>query len=210
MAGVLAAGTGAALSHLCAAAHWELRLLRTDFVTVIAPKARRPKGPLRVHECRNLDPRDVTIRHGIPVTTVSRVFVDLTDLLDPYELANVMYEADHRGWFDAAAVWETMGRANGRHNLHVLEQALAINATGSAGTKSRRENAALRRARLAGLPEPLVNVKVEGIEVDQHWPQWRPIVEVDGPGPAGRATDGRGRRPSCERRGNVVAFRGGV
>ena len=62
LAGVFAAGEGAALCRLCAAAHWELRELRTDFVTVVAPKRRAPKGPLRVYECRNLDPRDVTIR----------------------------------------------------------------------------------------------------------------------------------------------------
>jgi very-short-patch-repair endonuclease len=94
----------------------------------------------------------------------------------------VLYEADHWGLFDAAATWEAMSRANGRRNLHVLEQALALNATGSAGTKSRRETASLRRARMAGLPEPLVNTEVEGIEVDQFWPQWRLVVEVDGPG----------------------------
>jgi very-short-patch-repair endonuclease len=182
MAGVLAGGEGAVLSHLCAAAHWELRLLRTDFVTVIAPKARRPKGPLRVHECRNLDPRDVTIRCGIPVTTVSRVFVDLTDVLDAYELANVIYEADHWNWFDETATRATMARANGRRNLHVLDQALELNASGSAGVKSRRESASLRRLREAGFPQPLVNTEVEGIEVDQFWPQWRLIVEVDGPG----------------------------
>jgi very-short-patch-repair endonuclease len=34
-----------------------------------------------------------------------------------------------------------MARANGRHNLHVLEQALALNAAGSAGTRSGREDA---------------------------------------------------------------------
>jgi very-short-patch-repair endonuclease len=182
MAGVLAAGEDAALSHLCAAALAEVRSLRTDFVTVIAPKARRPRGPLRVYECRNLDPRDVTVRRGIPVTTIARTCVDLSDILTPHELANVLYEAEHWGQLDVAATWEAMGRANGRRNLHVLEQALALNATGSAGTKSHRETAALRRARMAGLPEPLVNTEVEGIEVDQYWPQWRLVVEVDGPG----------------------------
>jgi very-short-patch-repair endonuclease len=182
MAGVLAAGYGAALSHYCAGAHWEVRELRTDFVTVVAPKARRPKGPLRVYECRNLDPRDVTVRRGIPVTTVARLLVDLTDLETPHELANVIYEADHWGRFDAAATWEAMGRANGRRNLRVLEQALALNAAGSAGTRSRRESAALRAVRAAGLPDPLVNTHVEGVEVDQYWPRWRLVVEVDGPG----------------------------
>jgi very-short-patch-repair endonuclease len=182
MAGVLAAGSAAALSHFCCVALWGVRELRTDFVTVVAPKARRPRGPLRVYECRSLDPRDVRVRHGIPVTTVARALVDLTDLQTPDELANVIYEADHWGRFDATATWEAIGRANGRRNLHVLQQALELNATGSAGSKSARESAALRRVRLAGLPDPLVNTRVEGIEVDQYWPQWRLVVEVDGPG----------------------------
>ncbi len=100
MAGTLAAGDGAALSHLCAAALWELRKLRTDFVTVVAPGYRNPKGPVRVHECRNLDPRDVTVRRGIPVTTVARLQVDLTDVLTPHQLANVIHEAAFRGYFN--------------------------------------------------------------------------------------------------------------
>jgi Protein of unknown function (DUF559) len=34
----------------------------------------------------------------------------------------------------------------------------------------------------SGLPEPLVNTRVQDIEVDFHWPHANLIVEVDGPG----------------------------
>jgi very-short-patch-repair endonuclease len=48
------------------------------------------------------------------------------------------------------------------------------------------EDRFLALVRAAGLPTPLVNVKVEtatrDIEVDFHWPALRLCVEVDGPG----------------------------
>lgn len=181
MAALLAVGEGAVLSHLCAAALWKLRELRTDFVTVISPKQRRPKGPVRVHECRNLDPRDVTRRQGIPVTTVPRLFVDLSDILTPHQLANVMHEADFRNLFSVTATREALARANGRHNLHVVEAALELNASGSAGTKSGNEDAFLRLVESAGIAVPLVNTHVLGEEVDFLWTDRGLNAEVDGP-----------------------------
>ncbi len=38
----------------------------------------------------DLDPRDVTRQHGIPVTTVARTLVDLTEILTAPQLANVI------------------------------------------------------------------------------------------------------------------------
>jgi hypothetical protein len=74
-----------------------------------------------------------------------------------------------------------MARANGRRELHVLEQAIALHRDGSAGTRSGLEDAFL-----AGLPEwaapPRVNTSLLDIEVDFHWPRERLVVEVDGPG----------------------------
>jgi hypothetical protein len=177
LAAVFAAGEGAALSHLCAAALRGLRELRTDFVTVVAPKHRAPKGPIRVHECRNLDPRDVTIYKGIPVTTVARMLVDLTDVLTRHQLANVIHEAEFKGLFNAAHTREAIERARGRHKLGVLEQALELHASGSAGTKSPREDAFLA---LAGEPVPLTNTMLLGEEVDFLWPEIRLNIEVDG------------------------------
>jgi hypothetical protein len=81
MAAVLAAGDGAVLSHRSAAALWELRRDRRVISEVLAPRGRRPTGPVLVHSYRRLDPRDVTVRNGIPVTTVARTLVDLADVL---------------------------------------------------------------------------------------------------------------------------------
>jgi hypothetical protein len=89
-----------------------------------------------VRAYRSLDPRDVTVRDGIPVTTVPRTLVDLSDVLTAHQLANVIHEAAFRKLFDERAVRAAMTRANGRHNLHVLTKALELNAAGSAGTRS--------------------------------------------------------------------------
>ena len=182
MAAVLAAGHDAVLRHRSAAALWEIRRDRRMISEVLAPRGRRPKGPVLVRSYRRLDPRDVTVVRGIPVTTVARTLVDLADVLTPHQLAKVIDEADYLGRFDLTETYEAMQRANGRHNLGVLNRAIGLYIGGSAGTKSRNEDAFLALLRLAGLPEPLVNHVVEGQEVDCVWSDRLLVVEVDGPG----------------------------
>jgi hypothetical protein len=58
---------------------------------------------LHVHWSRRLDPRDITIRGGIPVTTVARTLVDLADVLTAEQLANVIHEAAFRNRFSEPA-----------------------------------------------------------------------------------------------------------
>jgi Protein of unknown function (DUF559) len=140
-----------------------------------------------VHGCRNLDPRDTSVRDRIPVTTVPRTLVDLADVLTAHQLANVIHEAAFRKRFDARAARAAMDRAPGRR-LGVLEAALLVHESGSAGTRSHLEDRFLAFAREAGLPEPLVNTHVAAgsrrFEVDFHWPELGLCVEVDGPGHA--------------------------
>jgi hypothetical protein len=116
----------------------------------------------------------------IPVATVARVLVDLTDDYDAEEIANVIHEAAHWNKFDFDATVAAMGRANGRRNLKVLEAALRMHLRGSAGSKSRVERRFRRLAVGAGLPTPAVNVVINGFEVDAYWPGL--CVEVDGVG----------------------------
>lgn len=194
MAAVLWAGPGAGLSHLAAAVLWRVWRGRVRVVDVVSPRGRAGRGPVRSHRCRNLDPRDVTCERGVPVTTVPRTLVDLADVLDAHRLANVVHEAAFRDLFDAVETREAMERAHGRRGLPVLERALAAHASGSAGTRSGLEDRFLSLVARAGLPAPLVNTQVAGIEVGFHWPERNLCVEVDGPGhvrPRTRAQDAR-------------------
>jgi predicted transcriptional regulator of viral defense system len=190
MAAVLAAGEGAALAGLSAAALWRISRFTTNEIFVLALGHKRRRTDFRLQTCRHLDPRDVTRHTGIPVTTVARTLVDLTDILTAPQIANVIHEAAYRKQFDAAAARTAMARANGRPNLARLEEALELNARGSAGTKSELEDRFLARVREDGLPEPEINVEVEGIEVDFRF--GHRIVEIDGDGhrrPRTRAGD---------------------
>jgi hypothetical protein len=186
MAAVLAAGAGAALSHLSAAALWEIWRRRTFDADVVSPRRRRPETGIRLRWCRRLDRRDVTVHAGIPVTTVARTLIDLSSVLSAQQLANVIHEAAFRNRFDVDRTGEAMARANGRHDLDVLERAVALNAAGSAGTRSSLEDRFLALIRSAGLPEPLPNVGVQAggrrIEVDFQWPDVRLCVEIEGDG----------------------------
>ena len=135
MAAVLAVGEGAVLSHLCAAVLWQAWRRTARTLDVLAPRSLRRHRGIRVRRCRSLDSRDVTVHDSVPVTTVARTLMDITDVLTAAQLANVIHEAGFRGRFDLVATRAAMARANGRR-VGVLKRALELNALGSAGTKS--------------------------------------------------------------------------
>ena len=191
LAAVLEAGEGAALGYLAATEHWEVRRYRASLIDVVVPSRRRVKTATRLHRS-TLHPSDVTVHKGVPVTTIARTLVDLTDVLNPYELANVIHEAEYRSRFSESATRAAMARANGRRNLQVLEKALKLRNAGSAGVRSRNELAFL--SMIKDLPEPLVNTHLNGEEVDFHWPQFKLAVEIDGPGHARPRTQGEDAR----------------
>ena len=167
---------GGALGYLsCGALHGVSRF-GEPMIEVVTTSRARPEG-VRVHTVRRLDPRELTSHKGIPVTTIHRLLVDLTDEKTPHQVANVIHKAAFLGRFVEPAVRDAMARANGRRKLHVLERAIELHRMGSAGTRSRAEDAFLQIVE----PEPLVNMDLLGFEVDFRWPDQRLVVEVDGP-----------------------------
>lgn len=188
LAAAFAAGEEAALDDLAAAELWRIGRAK-GAISVVTTRKVRIAG-VRVHRCNHLDPRDVTVRNGIPVTTVARTIVDLAETRTVEQLTNHMYEADFRDLLDLDAVRECASRLLGRHGLANLDEAIGEYLKGSAGSKSEKEDLfhALARGRV---PKPIVNVKVLGYEVDAYWPEHRLVVEVDGAGH---------RRPRARRR----------
>jgi very-short-patch-repair endonuclease len=180
LAAVLAAGDCAALGHDSVAELFELMRGRSPELHVVVPKRRTVPG-VRVHRA-TLHPLDVVVYRGIPVTNVARTLVDLSETWSADELTYAIGEAAFHNRFSLEATRRAMGRANGRHRLHVLEEAIAEYLDGSKGSKSRKESAFLKLLKVAGIAKPRVNVVIEGEEVDAHWPDRRLIVEVDGAG----------------------------
>jgi hypothetical protein len=195
LAAVFAGDEGAVLNRLAAAEHWQAWRHHAP-VSILVPSWRTIRG-VEVHRCARLDPRDVTVHRGVPVTTVARTLVDLTDILMAEELTNVIHEAAFRRRFSIPDAREAMARANGRHKLARLDEAIALWLAGSAGLKSGLERAFLQLLVEAGLKKPIPNIHIAGVEVDAYWPDSRLAVEIDGPGhtrpPALRADGSRDR-----------------
>jgi very-short-patch-repair endonuclease len=179
MAAVLACGPGAAVSHAHAAALHDLRTTPSGLIDVTGPQRRQVAG-VRSHRARTLDPQDVTVVDAIPVTTVARILLDQAEHLSAQRLRTLLEASLRRDLFDLNQITATIARNPGRHGIAPLTAALANLPDEAPWTQSRLERAMLELVRGAGLPEPAVNVVVDGDPVDFFWPRHNVIVEVDG------------------------------
>jgi very-short-patch-repair endonuclease len=179
MAAVLACGPGAVLSHAPAAALHDLRTTPSGLIDVTAPGRRHPPG-VRSHRARTLDPQDVTVIDAIPVTTVARTLLDQAERLSAQRLRTLLEATLRQEVFDLTSIEATIARNPGRHGIAPLTEALTHLADEAPWTQSELERAMLELIRDAGLPEPQVNVVVDGDVVDFFWPRHNVIVEVDG------------------------------
>ncbi len=182
MAAVVSCGQGAVLSHLDAAALW-------DFYgepgprTHVTVKWRRSVHGLILHRTRRLDAEDVAERHGIPVTSVARTLVDLTELLSEDRLLRAMREAEFKKLLDLDTLNAVVERAHGRRRLAPLKRAIAQHAPGQI-VRGELEHRFLELARSRGLRDPQTNVPViargRRYVIDCFWPEHRLAVELDG------------------------------
>ncbi|MDA0180033.1 type IV toxin-antitoxin system AbiEi family antitoxin domain-containing protein [Solirubrobacter phytolaccae] len=181
LAAVLAAGPGALLSHWAAAELHGLIKWRASFIDVVVPRKRQSSPGTRYRRA-TIHWRDRTDRDDIPVTSVARLLVDLTDVVRvPHEITAVIHQAAYNGAYSLLATQDARQRANGRRHVALLDEAIALYEAGSAGTRSRGEIHALALLDAQGLPRPIVNTTFLGEEVDFHWPHLKLIVELDGP-----------------------------
>lgn len=195
MAAVLATGTNAGLSHESAAMHWNIwrgaaagpnsRFSHAGYVHVLATSSRKARPGIYIHRTASLEPRDITIRNSIPVTTVARTVIDLASVLTPAQLANVMHEAEFRSMLSQSD-FARMQRISHVPGAQTLRIAIDLNHTGSVGTRSFAEDAFLALVEHHRIARPKINSRIEigrqSIEVDFHWPRKRLCVEIDGEG----------------------------
>jgi very-short-patch-repair endonuclease len=178
MAAVLACGAGAALSHVAAGAHHQLRASSAARVDVTVPRCsgRRHQPGIRLHRSGRLSCEDVTVVDAIPVTTVARTLLDLADVLDRHGLKRAVDEAEYLRVLDMAALVAAVQRSPGRRGARVLEAAKGPLEL----TRGALEERFLALIERHGLPRPRVGVQMDGYEVDFHWPEADLIVELDG------------------------------
>jgi hypothetical protein len=177
MAAVLACGPGAVLSHRAAAALWRIRGGTAIEVTV--PTAKRARQGIRIHRAV-LPDDETTTHHGIPTTTVPRTLLDLSAVVQRDELRSALRQAEQLQLTDPLTLRDLVARhphrpgiANARWVLERLEEGLGF-------VRSELEERFHAFLVNAGLPLPITNARIEGIEVDCVWMEQRVIVELDG------------------------------
>jgi predicted transcriptional regulator of viral defense system len=127
------------ISHLSAAAEWRLLEHVPRRVDVITTTGSRSTDAIRVHRPRSLDAqRDVTRRHGLPITTPSRILMDIAARAPTHVLQTACHEAAFRGHLDHGDIALRLGPdPPGAAKLRKAIEHLAK--TGPRRTKSRLE-----------------------------------------------------------------------
>ena len=181
-AAVLAAGSGAVLSHASAAAAWDLRRHGARSIDVtVRPSGRRSRPGLTFHRCFALARDETTTRSGIPITTPARTVLDLSGAgLQGRPLEAVLDRAERIRLLDFAELQRLLRRYPGRPGTPSLQATLSHYTAGEIVTRSELEERFLALCDRFGLPRPNVNTVIEGEEVDFLWPDCALIVEVDG------------------------------
>jgi very-short-patch-repair endonuclease len=176
MAAVLAAGRGAVLSHRSAAALWAIRGSST--LEVITPRLCRRPGIRARHIVLPAD--EVTVEHGIPVTTPARTLFDLAAVVTAQQLTHVLNEAEIRRLASPIPLDALIARHPRRKGTQALRRALETQRqTGETVIRSDFETAFLEFAERHGLPRPKMNHPLGPYEPDALWPEHRVVVELD-------------------------------
>lgn len=179
LAAVLTCGPGARLSHGSGAALWEVRQAGSSFIDVTVPSraGRIRRDGIRIHRSGRLSDGEVTVKDGIPVTTVARTLLDLADQIDLQALRRAVTEAEYRHLYDHAALIAVVEANPGRRTRKLMRAATEGK---SHRTRSPLEDRFLRFLARHGVEEPESGVWVEGYEVDFLWRRAGLAVELDG------------------------------
>lgn len=173
LAAVLACGEHTLLGHRPAGVLWRIRQGEFRAVEVVNPTGRgRTRPGILVHQSP-LEPLDVAVCDGIPVTSVARTIADLAHVVDPDDLVRTVREAQYRKLFHLASVelanqrWPTVALTRLLEDLQPAESWLEDAFLADVVARHR-------------LPAPACQAVVEGFRVDFLWADARLVVEVDG------------------------------
>lgn len=180
LAGVLACGPTAVVSHRSAAASWGLvPASSTDVEVTVVGRRRRSRRGLVIRRVRHLDPRDKCLLRGIPITSPARTALDFASEASGDELETALAEGRVHRLLSDPELRAAIARAPYRPGSAALSSAIAREG-GPRWTESEAERELLRLIRGARLPTPRTQVRVAGWPADFLWPENKLIVEVDG------------------------------
>jgi very-short-patch-repair endonuclease len=166
LAAVLACGPNAVLSHRTAADAWGL--LRTQARSI----------DITVTSLAQFE--TTTTPNGIATTTPARTLLDLAEVVPRRGVERAADQAEALRLFDLDDVERVLQAHAHRHGAARLRRLLAAYAIGERFTRSELEERFLALCERHGIPDPRVNARVAGLEVDFHWPGAHLVAELDG------------------------------
>lgn len=179
------------LSHRAAAALWGIRSPDTRAIDVTSPRKSRSPSGIRRH--RALLPADeVTLEHGIPLTTVPRTIFDLAASEPREAVERLLGEAEYLRLYDRLSLRHLLERYPRRSGSRVIRACLDRRGQRTRSNapptperiRSRLEERFLPFLERHRLPRPRFNTHIEAAghryEVDCLWLPQREIVELDG------------------------------
>jgi len=172
---LVACGPDAVLSHGSAAALWGVFKRWEMPFEVTTTSARRRRG-IRVHRAV-LTRRDIRVHLGMRVTSPARMLLDVCPRLGDKTLTRAVNELRLERHLSLAEIAELLERLPRNRGAKLLRPFLH---TAGGPTRSEFEDAFLEFAPRYGLPQPLVNTRVAGREVDVFFPNEGVIIELDG------------------------------
>lgn len=180
-AAALACGEGAVVSHRTAAELWVLLPPEADIDVHVTVCRRNPgtRSGIHTHRVRRLPEEEVSIKHGIPLTTPARTICDLAATDPLRDVESALAEARIHRLATDRQINAVIQRAPTRPGAPIIRRLLeAEDDTGY--TRSRAERRLRDLINAANLERPLFNEPLLGYVVDALWPKQRLIVEVDG------------------------------
>jgi very-short-patch-repair endonuclease len=131
------------------------------------------------HRVKALDVRDVGLRRNLPVTSPARTMIDLAGEGDERTAVTAMARARVQRLVTDRDLEHALERCTKRAGAALIRAILSDEQL-TARTRSEAERLMLSVLAQAGLPAPVTNSRVLGMEVDFLWPGARLILEVDG------------------------------
>jgi very-short-patch-repair endonuclease len=179
LAGVLACGEGAMISHGSAAWVWGLSPTWLQIPEVTIPSRGHNRAGIQIHHSTILEEEDRSEFEGIPVTSVSRTLLDSGAMQSDKQLERMVEKAERMGLLDTGAIDSLIVRSGRHAGRKRLRRAMALYLD-PVISRARTERAFLDIVKRAKLPRPAINIFVAGHEIDAYWEQERFAVELDG------------------------------
>jgi hypothetical protein len=160
---------------------------RRDLVEITSPRWRRARhDTLAVHETKALDPIDLMVVRGIPVTTPARTLFDLGSKFRQGFVELAVENALRRGLTTEAELAATVRRLSrsGRSGGPILRSILGARDPGQRPTESEMETRLIQAMRAHGLPTPTAQFEIwQGSEfiarVDVAYPDSKIAIEYN-------------------------------